>query len=156
MVQKESEEKEKLIELQVAENDKLNIFYAKTELKEFFPNLTSEIIEEKKTMKILSIEKEEKGAELAKSKDYDVVIQYEENLSNPGVLDFLRRCSTIEEALEILEYLNARHELPEELFVYLKERVSQKGELIKLIDECGGPKKKGYYIDKFYKMFDKV
>ena len=56
--------------------------------------------------------------------------------------------------MEILEYLNAKKELTKDLFNYLKERISQDGGLIKLIDECGGPKKKGYYIYKFYNKED--
>ena len=153
MDQKETKEKEKLIEIQVTENDKLNILYAKTELEEFFPNLTSEINEGKKSVKISSIEKEEV---LGINESNNFEIKYEENLSNPGVIDFLRRCSTSEEAMEILEYLNARKELTKDFFNFLKERISQDEGLIKLIDECGGPKKKGYYIDKFYNMNDKI
>lgn len=151
MDQKETKEKEKLIELQLSEDDGLKILYAKTKLEEHFPNLTSEINEEKKTMKISSIEVEEKEEETKK-----VVNKYEENLSNPGVIDFLRRCSTSKEAMDILDYLNAKKELSKELFNYLKERISQDEGLLKLIDECGGPKKKGYYIDKFYNLNDNI
>lgn len=151
MDQKETKEKEKLIEIQVTENDRLNILYAKTELEEIFPNLTSEINEGKKSIKISSIEKEEF---LGINESDNFEIKYEENLSNPGVIDFLRRCSTSEEAMEILEYINARKELTNDFFNYLKERISQEQGLIKLIDECGGPKKIGYYIYKFYNKDD--
>jgi len=149
MDHKETKEKEKFIELQVTENDKVKILYDKTELKEFFPNLTSEINQGKKSMKISSIEEDKDESE-------NIEIKYEESLSNPGVIDFLRRCSTSDEAIEILEYLNVRKELTEDLFILLKERVSEDEGLKKLIDECGGPKKKGYYIDKFYNRSDTI
>jgi hypothetical protein len=152
MDHKETKEKEKFIELQVTEDDKLNILYAKSELEEYFPNLTSEINQGKKSVKISSIEEED----LAKYKSENFEIKYEENLSNPGVIDFLRRCSTSEEAMEILEFLNAREELTKDLFNFLKERISQDEGLIKLINECGGPKKKGYYIYKFYNKNDNI
>ncbi|MBY9003023.1 MAG: DUF2095 family protein [Candidatus Lokiarchaeota archaeon] len=154
MDQKETKEKEKFIELQVSEDEGLKILYAKTKLEEYFPNLTSEINEEKKTMKISSIEVEED--ELRKVETNNVVIKYEENLSNPGVIDFLRRCSTSKEAMNILDYLNARKELSKEIFNYLKERISNNEGLLKLIEECGGPKKKGYYIDKFYNLNENI
>ncbi len=150
MDQKETKEKEKLIELQVTEDDRLNILYAKSELEEYFPNLASEINEGKKSVKISSIEEE------GKNESGNFEIKYEENLSNPGVIDFLRRCSTTEDAMEILEYLNAKKELTKDLFNYLKERISQDEGLIKFIDECGGPKKKGYYIYKFYNKKDNI
>ncbi|MHA1669194.1 MAG: DUF2095 family protein [Promethearchaeota archaeon] len=146
MPHKKNEEKEKFIELKVNGDDKLNILYAKGELQEYFPNLTSEINQGKKSIKISAVEKEKGG----KNNSDNFELKYEENISNPGVIDFLRRCSTIEEAIEILEYMNVRKEIPEELFNYLRERIFQKEGLIKLIDEYGGPKKKGYYIYKFY------
>ena len=152
MDQKENKEKKNLIELKVTDDDKLNILYSKSELEEVFPNLTSEIKEGKKSVKISSIEDEEK--ELRKNESGKYEIKYEENLSNPGVIDFLRRCSTSIEAREILKYMNERKEISEDLFNYLKDRISQDDGLIKLIDECGGLKKKGYYIYKFYKTED--
>ncbi len=77
---------------------------------------------------------------------------YEENLSNPGVIDFIRRCSNNKEAVEILDFLLKRNEITKDFYDELYFRITQeKDGLKRLINECGGFKKPGYYEKKFYK-----
>jgi hypothetical protein len=126
----------------------LNLSYDKAELEEAFPNLISEMdingnksankipIPEKRKIKLTEKDTEE--------------FSYEESLSNPGVIDFLRRCVNSKDAISILEYLKSRNELSRDLYEKLLKIISQEGGLQKLIQDCGGLKKPGYYVDKFY------
>ena len=59
-----------------------------------------------------------------------------EELRNPGAIDFIRRCKTNEEAMEILDYLLKREELTPERYKELSNQISQEGGLKKLIDEA--------------------
>ena len=140
---RDNNKEEKSIKPKITEDKGLNISYDPEELKKQFPNLTSEIIQQEKVLNIDSVKhglSEENADE----------ILYKENLSNPGVLDFLRRCSNSEQAMEILEYMKDREEIDSELYYRLKEKIIQEGGLENLIASCGGPKKPGYYIDKYY------
>ena len=122
----------------------LNISYERTELKENFLNLASELgininkncFPEKRSVKLTEDGTEE--------------FYYEESLSNPGVFDFLRRCLNSEEAISIINYLKSRKELSNDLYEKLIKVLNQEGGLQKLIQDCGGLKKPGYYVDKFY------
>ncbi|MFX1494046.1 MAG: DUF2095 family protein [Promethearchaeota archaeon] len=128
--------------------DGLKIAYEKSELEEQFPNLMSEISNKKKSIKINSvdfnIESKSKAKNLTKTEDY------KEDLMDPGVIDFIRRCTNNDEALEIIEYLFKRKEINHEFYKKLKNQIREKGGLKKLIKECGGPKKPGYYERKYY------
>ncbi|MFX0024842.1 MAG: DUF2095 family protein [Candidatus Hermodarchaeota archaeon] len=128
--------------------DGLKIAYEKTELEKQFPNLMSEISNKKKSIKIdsvdFNIESKSKAKNLTKTEDY------KEDLINPGVIDFIRRCTNNSEALEILEYLLKRKEINLEFYKKLKNQIRKKDGLEKLIKDCGGLKKPGYYERKYY------
>ena len=145
MNQEDSEENRKPVEIKYTKDDRLNIFYDKEEMEDYFPNLTSEISQRKKSVRISAVEEE-----IEREKKVDFKFKYEEDISNPGIIDFLRRCSNIREANEILEYMYKRKEVSKELHGYLKELISQEERFKELVEKCGGPKKKGYYINKFY------
>ncbi|TFG16474.1 MAG: DUF2095 domain-containing protein [Promethearchaeota archaeon] len=129
---------------EISQGNGLNISYNKEDLKKHFPNLTSEIVQSKKQLSIDAIRTKEEHKE-------DPFETYKEDLSNPGVFDFIRRCESLKEALEIIEYLFKRKEIPEELYNLIKESLSEEDGLNKLISKIGGYKEPGYYQNKYYK-----
>ena len=126
----------------------LNLSYDKAELEQAFPNLVSEMdVNEDKRVKGTPIpEKRKKKLTEEDTEEFS----YEESLSNPGVIDFLRRCVNPKDAISILEYLRSRNEVSRDLYEKLLKIISQEGGLQKLIQDCGGLKKPGYYVDKYY------
>lgn len=128
--------------------DGLKIAYEKSELEKQYPNLMSEIANKKKTIKIdsvdFNIESNNKAKNLIKIEDY------REDLKNPGVIDFIRRCANNDEAFEIIDYLFKRKEINIEFYKKLKKQLNKKDGLKKLIEDSGGPKKPGYYERKYY------
>lgn len=100
-----------------------------------FPNLLTEIKGKRKSVKIDSV------------KEYDNTFPRE--LVNPGAIDFIRRCTSEEEALNILDYLLKRKEISTKKYESLKEEICQENGLQKLINRHGGLKRPGYYERKF-------
>ncbi len=133
----------------IKDSNGLNISYDKKELEKFMPNLISEISNKKKQLKIDSIKFDIEQA----NKEQELIPQscIPNELINPGAIDFIRRCTTNEEALEILDYLLKKKELTVNEYEEYKRKISQKGGLKKLIEESGGFKKPGYYVEKYYK-----
>jgi len=58
----------------------------------------------------------------------------------PGVEDFLRRCDTVEQAIEIIEYMETQGEITPENAERLREELMEKG-----LDAIGKHKEEGYY-----------
>ncbi len=96
------------------------------EFRKKYPNLTKEL--ENDGIRIDSVRSLPEEAEKAFS-------SYE-----PSVIDFLRRCDTEEQGLEILDYLKRRNEISEECASELKIQLLKKG-----IRSFGPKKEKGYY-----------
>ena len=115
--------------------DGLTISYDKDELIKHFPNLLTEIKGKRKSVKIDSV------------KEYDNAFPRE--LANPGAIDFIRRCTSEEEALSILDYLLKRKEISTKKYESLKEEICQENGLQKLINRHGGLKRPGYYERKY-------
>jgi len=63
----------------------------------------------------------------------------------PDVIDFLRRCETHDQALEIIAYLEKRCEISGEYANKLRDQLSEKG-----LKSFGERKKHGYYFYKYY------
>ncbi|MEM3660065.1 MAG: DUF2095 family protein [Thermoproteota archaeon] len=62
----------------------------------------------------------------------------------PNVFDYIRRCDSVEEAFQILDFLVSRNELPEKVARVIKKRIMEKGV------RFYGPKKQvGYYVEKY-------
>jgi len=142
---KDQEKKKKSFDkLKISNNDGLNVSYDQKNLEALYPNLMTEISEKKKTLKINSIRSN------FEKKDHNFEC-YEEDLRNPGVIDFIRRCANKEQAIEILNYLLKRNEITNEKFTLLMNEITQKDGLRKLINKSGGPKTPGYYEKKYYK-----
>ncbi|MFX1501864.1 MAG: DUF2095 family protein, partial [Promethearchaeota archaeon] len=76
---------------------------------------------------------------------------YPNELYNPGVIDFIRRCTKKEDAIHILDYLLKKKEVTQEDYIKYKNVISQPGGLERLICESGGLKEPGYYMRKYYK-----
>ena len=127
----------------------ITLSYDKDDLNRKCPNMMSEIGEETKKIKIDSvyfdIEKENHGEQ---AKEVNLIPQ---ELINPGPIDFIRRCSTNEEANQILDYLLKRKEISQEEYKTFKTCIEKEGGLSKLISESGGFKEPGYYLRKYYK-----
>jgi hypothetical protein len=137
---KKIKEKEKIINnSEITRDNGLNISYDRENLKKYFPNLTSEIVQNKKQLSINAIRVNNEN--------------YKEDISNPGVFDFIRRCNTISDALGILEYLLQRKEITNELYTLIKTNLSQEDGLKRLINKIGGYKEPGYYQKKYYKKY---
>ena len=144
MENNDNEKKKHSLKPEIKNDQGLNISYERTELEENFPNLASEmgINEDKKGFP------EKRKVKLTENDTEE--FYYEESLSNPGVFDFLRRCLNSEEAISIINYLKYRKELSNDLYEKLIKILNQEGGLQRLIQDCGGLKKPGYYVDKFY------
>ena len=80
----------------------------------------------------------------------DNEFKYCEDLSNPGAIDFIRRCKTKEEAITVLDYLLNRKELSKQNHTFLIKKVNEVDGLKNLIEQCGGHKTPGYYMKKYY------
>ena len=121
----------------------LTITYDKNEFNENFPHLKTEITGKKKSVKIDSIKTNIDTINLNSNKDH------QRELVNPEVIDFIRRCTTIEEALSILDYLVKRKEISESDYTSYKNQIMKREGLREFIDKHGGFKKPGYYEKKF-------
>jgi len=127
----------------------LNIAYDKNELKKFYPHLMEEIVDKKKSINIDSFKTQiEIGSEEFENLQKNCVPL---EIINPGAIDFIRRCTKNEEAIEILDYLLKRNEISSEEYNRFKNEIMMEGGLKNLIERSGGPKNPGYYLDKYYK-----
>ena len=143
------DEKQNNEEPEKKDKNGLNIAYDKEELKNFLPHLMEEIVDKKKSIKIDSFKTQiEQSSEESKSHQRNFLPT---ELINPGAIDFIRRCTKNEEAIEILNYLLKRNEISTDDYNKLKNKIMIDGGLRNLIEKYGGPKNSGYYIDKYYK-----
>jgi len=128
----------------IREENGLTITYYKNEFNENFPHLITEITGKKKSVKIDSIETNIDTIHLNSNNKH-----HPRELVNPGVIDFIRRCTTIEEAFSILDYLAKRKEISESDYTSYKNQILKKESLREFIDKHGGFKRPGYYEKKF-------
>jgi hypothetical protein len=144
---KEIKKKKPFNKTKITDNNGLKVSYDKIELDEHLPHLMSEVSENKKSLKIDSVKfkiEQEFEETIHNSNKY-----YPEELYNPKAIDFIRRCTKDEEAIEILDYLLKRKEISKEEYTLFKNQILLKDGLKKLIKECGGFKESGYYERKF-------
>ncbi len=99
------------------------------EFKDHFPALHREISEGKNEMEEEEIRTSLGSKRVRKFKGY-----------TPGAVDFICRCETKEEALEIIEYLQKKGDLSEEYAKTLKKQLDEKG-----LEHFGEHRKPGYY-----------
>ena len=135
--------------MKIQNEDKLNVEYDKEEFQSKFPHLMEELSNKEQSIQIDSITSEiEKAWDETPSRREKKIPN---ELINPGAIDFLRRCTTNEEAFEIIDFLLQRNELTREEYDEFYCKIVQEGGLQKLIEESGGLKKTGYYERKYYK-----
>jgi hypothetical protein len=99
------------------------------DFKRMFPNLAREL--EREGFRIGGVRSDINEAEKAAHRNYE---GYE-----PTVIDFLRRCDTEEQGLEIIDYLKKRGEISEKYATELKMQLLRDG------IRSFGPKKRGYF-----------
>ncbi len=149
MSDKKNKDTKSFKKAKIKEKNGLNVSYDKKELEKFIPHLISEITNGKKALKIDSVALDIENT--TKKRDIQSKICNLNELSDPGAIDFIRRCTTNEEAFEILDYLLKKKELKVNEYEDFKNKISQKDGLKNLIEESGGFKKPGYYVEKYYK-----
>ncbi|MBY9005762.1 MAG: DUF2095 family protein [Candidatus Lokiarchaeota archaeon] len=131
--------------IQIDDKDGLNISYNKKEIIKNLPHIADEITKHDNMIKINSVEYEIEEVE-KEEKDLSNL----EELIDPSVLDFIRRCTTNKDAIEILDYLLKREEISKDLFNSYKKEIEKKDGLKNLIKRSGGFKNSGYYLRKYY------
>ncbi len=148
-MKKNNKNRKDLKKVKIEDSNGLKISYNTDELSDQFPHLLEEISKGKKSIKIDSIDmnveqQNEEKPQKSKKSSYN-------ELYNPGVIDFLRRCTKNEDAINILDYLKEKNEITQQEYSRYKNIISQKGGLKQLIDGSGGLKRPGYYMKKYYK-----
>ncbi|ASA77862.1 MULTISPECIES: DUF2095 family protein [Thermococcus] len=104
--------------------------YDKEEFEERFPALAKELEEE--GVPIDAYRTDEKKAIDEEARDFSGY--------NPTVIDFLRRCETDDEALEIINWMEERGEITHEMAKELRITLVQKG-----VRAFGSKKEWGWY-----------
>ena len=100
------------------------------EFKEKLPNLSKEM-GGKGTININSVRSSPREGEKAAHAEYG----YE-----PTVLDYIRRCATDQQALEIIEFLENKGEIDDEFAKRLRRQLAEQG-----LGSFGKRKKPGHY-----------
>jgi hypothetical protein len=136
----------KINEPEIKKEKGLTIEYNKTDFSEKFPNIIDEINGKKKIVKIESIKQ---------SLEDNIGTNHPRELINPGAIDFIRRCRTINEAFSILDYLLEREEISKSEYSSFKTQIQQEKSLRSFINKHGGFKSPGYY-EKRYRNMEKL
>ncbi len=101
------------------------------EIRRRFPHVMQEVDERKSVVHVDAVRTDREEAE----KVAHNVQGYE-----PTVIDYLRRCDTDEQALEIIAFLEARGEIKPSHATWLREQLVRQG-----LRSFGGKKNHGYY-----------
>ncbi len=104
--------------------------FSRSEFEKKYPNLAKEIEGEWDE----ELKEEEPSSKKHENKN-DKFADYE-----PNVIDFLRRCETEVQGMEIIEYLRKRGEIDEKYAERLKSQLAENG-----IRSFGSKREKGYY-----------
>jgi len=104
------------------------------ELKRLFPNLMNEIEEDHTNISNESVSQGSEQKDKADPKDFSGY--------NPDIIDFIRRCDTEDEALEIIKYMEKKLEISKEYATHLTKELKTKGV------RSFGPKKETDYYSK--------
>ncbi len=112
----------------------------KEKFKKKYPKINEEIEQNSSKIKIDSVEKK---VELPKNN------KNKENLRgyDPTIIDFIRRCTTLEEADSIINYLEKRGEISKKYAKNIRDKIKDKG-----IRSFGPKKSENYYFEKSEKI----
>ena len=115
------------------------------ELKKNFPNLYREIEEVDPTTEAEADELEHEPESTAKNMKVKKLKVDRGRGYDPSVMDFLQRCSTNDQAMELIAYLEKRGEITNTCAESLRKKVNEKG-----VRAFGPKREPGYY----HKAFD--
>ena len=105
----------------------------KKRLRRMFPHLAQELENREYGTKISSVRSDPTTGEKAASKKFTDYM--------PDVIDFLRRCDKMEQAEEIISYLEERGEISGEYARKLRKQLKEKG-----LRSFGSKKEDDYYL----------
>ena len=103
-------------------------------LRKLFPNLAKELESGGNKVAINSVRTDVQAGEKAATRD--LFANY-----NPDVIDFIRRCDTEDQAMEIIEYMERRGDIGAEYAEKLRKQLKEKG-----VRSFGPKKEYGYYF----------
>ncbi|KUO41980.1 MAG: hypothetical protein APU95_00430 [Hadesarchaea archaeon YNP_N21] len=112
------------------------IEYDFEEFRRKFPNLANEIEWQSQRIPIDSVRTDGKEAEKK---------TYLEQGFEPSAVDFIRRCDTEQQALEIINFLEERKEIEHEYAMRLRRQLIVMG-----LRSFGSKKRPGYYLQKVH------
>ena len=101
--------------------------------KRMFPHLAKEIEDGVMTFRIGGIRWSDRSEEF-------------DELRNPDVISFIRRCRTVEEAEQVIDFMEKRGEISKEYAEALRRQLHEKG-----LRSFGEYKPPGYYFKKYYR-----
>lgn len=108
--------------------------FEKKRFKRMFPNLAQEMDSGESQVNISSVRSDFSSGEKASAKRFDNYL--------PDAVDFIRRCDNEKQAVEILDFLEKRHEITSEHAAKLKKQLKSKGV------RSFGPKKQDDYYSR--------
>ena len=111
-------------------NDKLTIDYDLNDFSKTLPNLADELthVDHPGSLPLDDIK-------------FDDVVP-----RKPGVVEFIQRCTTDYEALEIIDFLEKKEEISQELADNYRDRLKKKG-----LTDFGPHKERGFYERNFHR-----
>ena len=106
----------------------------KESLKKMFPNLATELQKSDNKVHVNSVRTDPKqGEKAATTQSFDNYV--------PDVIDFIRRCDTMEQAEEIVCYLERRGEIDKENARKIRKQLKEKG-----VRSFGSKKEHDHYL----------
>ena len=118
--------------------------FQKKNFADRFPSLSEELFNKpQKNISLNSFHNSEEELEVDKSNLKRVEIDHLEII--PTVYDFLQRCSTVSEAIEILDFLESRHEITKEEKDVIIAKIKTEG------IRCFGKKREWGYYERTYR-----
>ena len=105
----------------------------KETFKKLFPNLATELESDKNKVAINSVRTDTQTGEKAHSRNFVNYI--------PDVIDFIRRCDTVQQAEEIIAYMEKRKEITKQYAKKLRKQLKEKG-----LRSFGPKKEENYYL----------
>jgi hypothetical protein len=105
----------------------------KEKFKKQFPNLAAEFENDAMSYSINSVRTDADASEKVSAKSFKGY--------NPGVIDFIRRCDTNQQAEEIIKFLEARGEIPVSYTNKIRKQLKDKG-----VRSFGPKKENDYYL----------
>jgi hypothetical protein len=108
--------------------------FGKKRFKRMFPSLAEEMETDENRLRISSVRSDVNIAERATAKRFDNYI--------PDAVDYIRRCDSEKQAVEIIDYLEKRSEITVEYAHKLRKQLKTKGV------RSFGPKKQDDYYSR--------